>query len=144
MARHHIQGVSGAVLDVAPDGSLKGMGAVENEPLHSPDTITWDASATTKATEDIDVPTSKEVLVFIQNGADKDLTVTFEHVIDSSDYLYKGADGEALSFVIEAGDNEVFGPIQGWPRYEGGKVVFTSSDGAPADTLETIVQVQEV
>ncbi len=55
------------------------------------------------------------------------------------------ADGNKLSLAVNDDTRKVFGPFLYFPRYLGGRLVLTSSDGetAPADGGVTIVQVVE-
>ena len=114
-----------------------------NAELLAPETLTWNGTETEKETADIDVPDGKTIAVRIDNGADQQLTVTFEHK-NGSDYIdYYGADGIELYFSIPANTHRVFAPIQAFPRFDGGRIVVTA-DSAPTADDETTIEVQEV
>ncbi len=103
-------------------------------------TLFWSGEEQEKDTGLIPIPQSLDILLRIENKTAEDLTVVFYHKV-GDDYLkYRGADGEALSFEVSAGDGSIYGPIQGFPRYDGGKVRFVAN-AAPGANEEVIVQV---
>src|SRR6056297_1713709 len=123
------------------DAGVKQTGS--NAELLAPETLTWNGTETEKETADIDVPDGKTIAVRIDNGADQQLTVTFEHK-NGSDYIdYYGADGIELYFSIPANTHRVFAPIQAFPRFDRGRIVVTA-DSAPTADDETTIEVQEV
>ena len=125
------------------DNNLNVKHTGSNAELLAPETLTWNGTETEKETADIDVPDGKTIAVRIDNGADQQLTVTFEHK-NGSDYIdYYGADGIELYFSIPANTHRVFAPIQAFPRFDGGRIVVTA-DSAPTADDETTIEVQEV
>jgi len=110
--------------------------------LHAAQALTWNGVLTEQTTADIAV-TDKNILVNIKNNADKTLTVTFQHKVGSDYVEYRSAAGESLSFTIDADEHVIFGPIQGFPRYSGGRIKVEAPD-EPTDALTTLIQVQEV
>ena len=114
-----------------------------NTELAAAESLVWDGIVTEKLSADIAVASSN-ILISVDNTCDKAVTVTFQHKIGSVYYDYYGADGEALSFVVGASAGKgVFGPIQGWPKFSGGRIVVTAAE-APTDAGVTIVSVREI
>ena len=144
----------GKIVPAFPDGTemftrvMPGNVAIasRNFALVAATEIIWDGS---KLTDNVVVPPGYggPVLVTIINGDDQsqDLVVTIEHEVSDGVWLpYAGADGTALTWtVLKNGGKGVYGPIQGWPRFVGGRVVLTAAN-APLDTKTTSIQVQEV
>lgn len=114
-----------------------------NRSLLAAATVTWDGAADDFNSPDCD-PTLKQVLVRIKNDSDQTVEAKLFFKDEDGDYsLYKGTDGGVLSFSVAAGQHETFGPIAGWPRYEGGRVKLEAA-APPTNGNTTTVQVQEV
>jgi len=125
---------------------LKKIGTIlmsKNTELKAKTPIVWDGS---KTTDSIEIPLGQGGLVhvYVENGADQDVTVSLEHEVESSVWIpYAGADGALAWKVIKNTGKGVYGPIQGWPRYIKGRVVLTAVM-PPTNALITYIQVQEV
>lgn|GEM_PF-4259647 len=115
----------------------------KNVNLFAEETIIWNGTDTEKVTSDIGVPNRDKIIVRIDNQSGEDLDVQFQFKLDEEYLDYLGADGELLGFTIHNNEHNVYGPIQGFPRYDGGRIVLTAAS-APTDGNETTVQVQEV
>lgn len=117
-----------------------------NTELLSKTSITWNGI---KLTDNITVPsgTGKPILITIINAIDQavDLTVTLEHQTEADVWIpYYQANGDILTWtILKNGGKGVFGIIQGFPRFLGGRIVLTGAS-APTNTKITTVQVQEV
>jgi hypothetical protein len=114
-----------------------------NVELLTKTTITWDGTDTTN---NIEVsPADGDVLIWINNTADQELTVTLEHEVEANAFApYADGTGTAISFKVAASTGEgVYGPFQKFPKYLGGRVVLTA-ESAPTAAGTTTVQVQEV
>lgn len=114
----------------------------KNAELLAAETLTWNGTDTEMETSDIAIPEGKEVLIRIDNGADKDLDVTFQHKIGTDYVYYYGADGELLTFNIPAIEDRVFGVINGWPRWDNGRITVAAQE-APTAEDETTIEVRE-
>ena len=128
---------------VTSEGNLNVSQTARNVSLLDAETLTWNGVLTEQNTADISVPSGKEVVVRINNGADQPLTVTFEYKVGANYIDYYGVDGNELTFDIAASTHHIFGPIQNFPRFDGGHIVITAGI-APTDTNTTVIQVQEV
>jgi len=113
-----------------------------NRELLAPETLTWNGVLVEQTTSDIDVCENK-VLININNGSNKVLTVTLELKVGTDYIPYRGADGTEFSFDIDDDTHLVVGPVQCFPKYDGGRI-RVKADTAPTDLSETIIQVQEV
>lgn len=114
-----------------------------NTVLLTESVLTWNGTDVETNTADIAVPVSKAVLVRINNQSGKAVSVSFYHKVGEAYVAYAGADGEDLTFDIASGVHKVFGPIQGWPRYGGGRIKFACLE-APVAAATITVQAQEV
>lgn len=119
------------------------MGGFVNTELKAKTTITWNGTDTTNSVEI--PPANGDVLIWINNTADQELTVTLEHEVEANTFApYADGTGTAISFKVAASTGEgVYGPFQKFPKYLGGRVVLTAGS-APTDAGTTTVQVQEV
>lgn len=114
-----------------------------NVELKAKTTITWDGIDTTN---NVEVPVAdRDVLLYINNTADKELTVTLDIEVEENVWVpYIAGDGTALSFKVAATTGKgVYGVFQKFPKYLGGRVVLTAGS-APTASGTTTVQVQEV
>ncbi len=133
------------VLDLG--GEATSGGSTEwNVELMQEATVNWDGS---KQTDSVHVPlgSGKEVLITIINSSGQlvPVDVTLEHEVASGVYIpYMDAAGDPVTWTVAAsGGKGVFGVIQGFPRFMGGRVVLTGTS-APTNGETTSVQVQEV
>lgn len=116
---------------------------VKNSELLTKQTITWNG---TDLTSNVEVPVATgDVLLYINNTADQELTVTLEFEVETDVWIpYIAGDGTAISFTVSATSGKgVFGVFQKFPKYLGGRVVLTAGSAPTADGI-TYVQVQEV
>ncbi len=113
-----------------------------NVELKAKTTITWDG---VDKTNNVEVPVSSgDVLICIDNNCDKDLVVTLEHKIEDGVWVsYFMGDGTEISFTIPATVSGVFGVFQKFPKFLGGRIVFTATE-EPTTGGTTVVRVQEV
>ncbi len=114
-----------------------------NTELKAKTTITWNGTDTTNSVKI--PPANGDVLIWINNTADQELTVTLEHEVEANTFApYADGTGTAISFKVAASTGEgVYGPFQKFPKYLGGRVVLTAGS-APTAAGTTTVQVQEV
>lgn len=101
----------------------------------------------TVETEDID-PAGNKIIVVVENSTDKELTVTFQHRIDEGIYVdWYNSEGNLMSFTISAsgttGASQAIGPLEGWLKFMGGKLVI-KADTNPDAAAEVDVTVQEI
>jgi len=102
--------------------------------------LQWDGAQEEKHTSNIPVPQGQEILIYSDNSTDKELTLTLQHRVDEEIY----SPHQEISFVVGPMSTAVFGPIQGFPRFMGGRVVVTApEDNAPIEHSETFIQVIE-
>lgn len=129
-------------LKINTDGSVNTQLSGSNVELKAKTTITWDGI---DKINNVEIPVSSgDVLVHIDNKCDKDLTVTLEHEVEDSVWAsYFMGDGTEISFTIPATVSGVFGVFQKFPKFLGGRIVFTAAEEPTADGT-TVVQVQEV
>lgn len=119
------------------------IGGFVNTELKAKTTITWNGTDTTNSVKIS--PADGDVLIWINNTADQELTVTLEHEVEANTFApYADGTGTAVSFKVAASTGEgVYGPFQKFPKYLGGRVVLTAGS-APTAAGTTTVQVQEV
>lgn len=119
------------------------IGGFVNTELKAKTTITWNGTDTTNSVKI--PPADGDVLIWINNTADQELTVTLEHEVEANTFApYADGTGTAISFKVAASTGEgVYGPFQKFPKYLGGRVVLTAG-AAPTAAGTTTVQVQEV
>ncbi len=132
-----------ATADIGGSGSSGSSGGSVNTELKAKTTITWNGTDTTNSVEIS--PADGDVLIWINNTADQELTVTLEHEVEANTFApYADGTGTAISFKVAASTGEgVYGPFQKFPKYLGGRVVLTAGS-APTAAGTTTVQVQEV
>ena len=108
--------------------------------------VNWDG---TKESDYVVVPlgSGREVLITVINSALQlvAIDVTLEHEVAPGEYIsYMDAAGNPVKWTVAAsGGKGVFGVIQGFPMFRGGRVVLTGTS-APTNGETTSVQVQEV
>lgn len=133
------------IIDLASvDGGGSGSsGGSVNTELKAKTTIAWNGTDTTNSVKIS--PADGDVLIWINNTADQELTVTLEHEVEANAFApYADGTGTAISFKVAASTGEgVYGPFQKFPKYLGGRVVLTAGS-APTAAGTTTVQVQEV
>lgn len=119
------------------------IGGFVNTELKAKTTITWNGTDTTNSVKI--PPADGDVLIWINNTADQELTVTLEHEVEANTFApYADGTGTAVRFKVAASTGEgVYGPFQKFPKYLGGRVVLTAGS-APTAAGTTTVQVQEV
>lgn len=133
---------SGNATGVTPTNALPVQLSGSNVELKAKTTITWDG---VDKTNNVEVPVSSgDALICIDNNCDKDLVVTLEHKIEDGVWAsYFMGDGTEISFTIPATVSGVFGVFQKFPKFLGGRIVFTATE-EPTTGGTTVVQVQEV
>ncbi len=113
-----------------------------NQELGEVYTLIWDGVKTEEFTPVIPV-SLKNVLVRVDNQSDKNISIEFQHKVGDAYIFYKDAEGESLTFSVSASEHSVFGVVQGFPRFDGGRIKISALE-APSDLLETDIQIQEV
>jgi len=114
-----------------------------NTEIVSKTVLSWDGLLLAKTLE---VPVSNtDILIYANNTCDQDLTVTLEHEVEEGVWVpYVNGNGIPIAFTIAALTGKgVYGVFQKFPKYLGGRIVFTAAS-APTANGTTTVQVQEV
>jgi hypothetical protein len=133
------------IIDLASvDGG--GSGSSGNTELLERTEVIWDDS---KLSDNVVVPlgSGRNVLITVINSSGQlvAIDVTLEHEVALGQFIpYMDATGDPVKWQVAAsGGQGVFGVIQGFPMFRGGRIVLTGAT-APTSGETTSVQVQEV
>lgn len=104
--------------------------------------ITWNGIATSTFVE---IPVSNtDVLIYIDNTCDQEVTVTLEHKIKENMWArYYNGNGSEIEFDVKASNSGVYGVFQKFPKFLGGRIILTTFN-APSSGGTTTIQVQSV
>ncbi len=101
------------------------------------ETITF-AASDSEESGDIPVPASPLVLIYAKNDTGEDATLILQNKMGEEYIDYIGADHED-ALLLPDDTARVFGPVEGWPRFDGGRIVV-QLDGAESGDVDIIVQ----
>lgn len=94
--------------------------------------------------ENID-PAGNEVILAVSNSSGESVDVILQHRTDEGIYHdWHDSNGVQVSFTVADTESLSFGPLSGWLKFWGGRVIIDAGASAPGDGSEVDIIVQEV